>query len=246
MRNFELRPRTIALLLAYALVLHALLYVSVWKTNFFQLAQKTLGLTPPEERNLQLYQAMLTWSERDRSVPDGAVVVLGDSLLQDLDAAQLGADVHSFALGGTTVQTLREGLPVIRSLVRARAVVLGVGVNDLKYREPAEVARDYAALLALLPAGTALIALPILPVDESNPAVREKPYLRNERLSALEAGLQPLCAARPGTRRLAVSTLVDASGQLRPELYAADGWHLSDAGDAELRRLIRAELERLP
>jgi lysophospholipase L1-like esterase len=245
MKPVQLRPRTVVLLGAYALALHALLYVSVWKTNFIHLAQKTLGLAPHEEHELPLYRAMLAWSERDRSVPEGALLVLGDSMLQNLDAAQLGRDVCNFALGGSTIHTLRQGLPVLRSLALARVIVLGIGVNDLKYREPAEIAGDYAALLALLPTGTPVITVPILPVDESNPAVQKQRFLSNSRLLALEAALGPVSAARPGTRRLDPTTFADPNGVLRSELHCGDGWHPSAAGAAELRRLIRGELEAL-
>jgi lysophospholipase L1-like esterase len=245
MKPVLLRPRTVVLLGAYALALHALLYVSVWKTNFIHLAQKTLGLAPHEEHELPLYRAMLAWSERDRSVPDGALLVLGDSMLQNLDAARLGLDVCNFALGGSTIHTLRQGLPVLRSLALARVIVLGIGVNDLKYREPAEIAGDYAALLALLPTGTPVITVPILPVDESNPAVQKQRFLSNSRLLALEAALGPVSAARPGTRRLDPTTFADPNGVLRSELHCGDGWHPSAAGAAELRRLIRGELEAL-
>ena len=99
MRSVQLRPRTVALLCAYALALHALLGVAVWKSNFLHLAQKTLGLAPPEERELRLYRAMLAWSELDRSVPDGAVVVLRDSMLQNLDPLQLGGEEQVGQLG---------------------------------------------------------------------------------------------------------------------------------------------------
>lgn len=245
MRSVELRPRTVALLAVYALAVHALLYVSVWKTNFIFLAQKTLGLAPHEEHELPLYRAMLAWCERDHMVADGAVVVLGDSILQKIAPSDLGPDVWSFALGGSTVRTLAEGLPALRSLERARVIVLGIGVNDLKYREPDTIAIDYAALLARMPAGTPVITVPILPVDESNPAVRGHSFLRNSRLVALEAALRQVCAARPGTRRLDAASFADENGALRQELHSGDGWHLSEAGASELRRLIETELETL-
>lgn len=245
MKPVLLRRRTVVLLVVYGLAVHVLLYVSVWKTNFIFLAQKTLGLAPPEEHELPLYRAMLAWSERDRSVPDGAVLVLGDSMLQNLDPAQLGPDVRSFALGGSTVHTLGEGLSAIRSLERARVIVLGIGVNDLRYRSPAAIAADYAALLARLPVGTPVITVPILPVDESNPAVQEQRFLSNTRLAALEAALKPVSDARPATRRLDAATFADPDGTLRRALHAGDGWHLSAAGAAELRRLIQAELAAL-
>ena len=169
MKSVTMRRRTVLIVLAYVVALHAVLAFALFKTNFIPLARKTLGLAPPEERNVALYQAMLQWPERDRLVPMGAVVVLGDSLLQDLGAAQLGREVHSFALGGTTASTLLEGLALVPCIERAGVIVLGVGANDLKYRDPEGVVRDYAAVLAALPPSVEVVALPILPAASALP-----------------------------------------------------------------------------
>ncbi len=245
MKPVTLRRRTVLIVLAYVVALHAVLAFAFVKTNFIPLARKTLGLAPPEERNVALYQAMLQWPERDRLVPMGAVVVLGDSLLQDLGTAQLGREVHSFALGGTTASTLLEGLALVPCVERAGMIVLGVGANDLKYRDPKAIVRDYAAVLAALPASVEVVALPILPVDEHCEAIRERPYLSNERIARLDYLLAACCAARPGLRRVDVSELLAPDGGLRPDVHAGDGWHLSDAGDALLGRAITRELDAL-
>ena len=245
MKPLQLRPRTAALVGLYLVLLHAVLAFVLLKTNFVPLARKTLGLAPPEERNVALYQAMLQWPARDVQVPAGAIVVLGDSLLQDLSSEQLGREVHSFALGGTTASTLLEGLALVPSVQRARAIVLGVGANDLKYRDPEGVACDYASVLAALPAHIDVIAVPVLPIDEHCAAIRERPYLSNERIARLDHLLEGCCAGRPRTRRVDISELVDSDGGLRPDLHAGDGWHLSDAGDLVLGRAIARELDAL-
>lgn len=242
MRSVELRSRTLWLLALYALALHGLLAFVVFKTNFLPLARKTLGMEPPEERNVGLYQAMVQWPARDRAVPQGAVVVLGDSLLQDLGAEELGREVHSFALGGTTVSTLLEGLALLPCTQRAGCIVLGVGANDLKYREPAVVAEEYARLLAALPAEVAVVALPILPVDEACAAVAQRPYLSNARLRDLDRRISERCSGRAKTTRVDVSELVAQDGNLRADLHAGDGWHLSDEGDRVLGRAIAQTL----
>ena len=238
MKTVGLRGRTVGLLALYLLALHGVLAFVVLKTNFLPLARKTLGWEPPEERNVALYQAMLQWPARDRAVPRGAVVVLGDSLLQDLGADELGREVHSFALGGTTVSTLLEGFALLPCTNRAGCIVLGVGANDLKYREPEVVAQEYATLLAALPAEVAVVALPILPVDETCEAVTQRPYLSNARLRELDRLLSERCSKRALTARVDVSELIAKDGNLRSDLHAGDGWHLSDEGDRVLGRAI--------
>lgn len=245
MKPVVLRPGAVWVLVAYAVALHALVFVAVWKTNFVFLAKKTLNLAPHEEHELPLYRAMLAGAERDRSVPPGAVIVLGDSMLLGVEPARVGPEVHSYALGGATIRTLGAGLGALRSLDDARAIVLGIGVNDLKYREPAEIAVEYAALLARFPADVPVVAVPILPVAVNHPAVARNRFLAPARLRALEEALAAVTAARPRTTRIAPDAFMGPDGGLRAELHGDDGWHLSPAGKALLDRLLHEALEGL-
>lgn len=243
MKQFTCRKRTLLLALLYVALVHALLYFALAKTNFLPLARKTLGIDPPEERSISQYQTMLGWFERDRQVPKNAVVLLGDSLMQDLGSAHLGREVHSFALGGMTVSVLLEAAPGLGCLERAKVVVLGVGANDLKYRSPAQILAAYSVLLDALPPELDVVAVPVLPVDERAPDVIARPYLSNRRLGELDHLLSACALARPRTRRVDVSELLASDGSLRSDLHSGDGWHLSDEGDALLGRAIARELD---
>ncbi|MBM3992296.1 MAG: SGNH/GDSL hydrolase family protein [Planctomycetes bacterium] len=243
MKLFTCGRRTLWIGLLYVALVHALLCVAIWKTNFLPLARKTLGLDPPEERNIAHYQTMLGWFERDRRVPAGAVVLLGDSLLQDLDSTHLGREVHSFALGGTTASVLLEAAPGLSCLERAKIAVLGVGANDLKYRSPTQIRADYSLLLNALPPELDVVVVPVLPVDERAPNVVARPYLSNRRLGELDQLLSACALARPRTRRVDVRELLAPDGSLRSDLHSGDGWHLSDEGDVLLGRAIARELD---
>jgi hypothetical protein len=83
-----------------------------------------------------------------------------------------------------------------------------------------------------------LVALPILPVDETCAAVAQRPYLSNARLRELDRLLAECCMKRVRTMRVDVSELVAEDGNLRADLHAGDGWHLSDEGDRVLGRAI--------
>lgn len=239
----KVRRRTLAIVVTYVALLHVLVFVAVWKSNFILLARKTIGVEPPEERSLDLYQRMLGWAEVDASVPEGSVLVLGDSIMHGLDAREIAPDAVGFGLGGATIGTLMEGLPLLRSLGSARAIVLGVGVNDLKYREPSEVAKDHAALLDALPPGVPVVVVSVLPIDERAEATPGRSFVSNEEIRSVNGALGELCAGRLGCVFVDVTgALADEDGRLRRELHGGDGWHLSPAGNAVLAGAIRAAL----
>ena len=222
---------------AYIVLLHAVLLVLVVKTNFLLLAGKTLGFLPPEEWNTELATRLLEQAGEDKTVPPGQVVLLGDSIIAQLDARQITQDTVNFGIGGDTTRTLHVRLPVLRSVPRGRAAVIGVGVNDLKYRPVEQIARDYQTMLDQLPPMLPVLAVSVLPVDENGPAARQRPYLRNAHARALNAEIKRLCAARAGCGFL------DAWPVLAQDaVHAGDGWHLSAKGNLLLARAIRDAL----
>lgn len=230
---------------AYLLLLHAVLFVLVVKTNFLLLTGKTLGFVPPEEWNPELIARVLEQAREDRIIedtiaqytatPSARIILLGDSIIAQLDT--LIPETINFGVGGDTTHTLLARLPMLRSVSRGRAVVIGVGVNDLKYRPIEQIARDYQSVLAGLPPMLPVVAVSVLPVDENGPAARQRPYLRNERLRALNAALQRACAARPGCGFLDVWPALARAG-----VYGDDGWHLSPEGNQILARALRDAL----
>ncbi|MBD0272010.1 MAG: hypothetical protein ICV73_08775, partial [Acetobacteraceae bacterium] len=189
--------------LAYAASLHALVVVLVAAPDLPTRLGKRWGLVPPddmEDRFAELTLPVVEQARRDRAVPEGALVVLGDSIAKQIDASRLGGNAANYGIGGDTVRTLIWRLPVLPSVERARAVVLNAGVNDLKYRPVAEIAADYRALLGRLPPSAALVVVSPLPVDEGAPWPRRSPHLRNAVLRSLNAALRPVCEERPNCR----------------------------------------------
>lgn len=89
--------------------------------------------------------------------------------------------------------TLYSRLPVLRSVSRSRLVVIGVGVNDLKYRTIGEIAAGYERLLDRLTSVPDVFVVSVLPVDESDPAARERRYLRNSNIAALNQMIRKVC-----------------------------------------------------
>jgi lysophospholipase L1-like esterase len=224
-------------LTAYIVLLHLVLLVLVFKTDFLLLAGKTLGLIPPEEWNQELVSRILEQAEADRSVPPGSVILIGDSMIARLDAREVAADAVNFGIGGDTTRTLYARLPTIRSLDMSRAAIIEVGANDLKYRPLDRIAEDYGRVLAMLPSAIPILAVSVLPVDEAGSAPRRRSYLRNDRIAELNLKLKHSCEARARCQFLDASPSMTEAG-----IYGGDGWHLSSAGSLVLAHLMRNAL----
>ena len=228
-------------LAAYLVALHGVVVVLMVKTDFAVRAGKTLGWLPPEEWTERIYRDILLQAAQDPDVAAGSVVLVGDSIIRGVPARAVAANAANFGIGGDTTHTLRARLPLLRSLSAAEAIVVGVGVNDLKYRDGAAIAADYAVLLDGLPRNVPVIVVSVLPVDASAVQVIARSYLRNPILRGLNTGLAEMCRQRARCRFLDVwPEMIDAaSGGLEPSLGGGDGWHLSAAGNRVLGRLIR-------
>lgn len=222
------------------LLLSGVVAVLVLKTNFVFLAAKTLGLEPPEERTVGLYRAVLPWASEARTVAEGSVVVLGDSIAKGLDPARIEEDATVIAAGGMTTHVLRECAGLLAPLGRARVIVLNVGVNDLKYRKPEVVARDLLALVDALPPDAEILCLSMLGLDESKPGNLGRSFISNAEIDAVnelvEAGLEGHPRARFHDVREVTAPEDGAT------VYQEDGWHLASEGRRRLEDAIRRGL----
>jgi lysophospholipase L1-like esterase len=244
----QVSRRVLILLGLYLFGLHALVLVLVVKTNFLMLAGKTLGWIPPEEWVTDdITKHLLVSARRDHSATGTTVVLMGDSMIEQLDAHLIAPDAVNLGISGNTVRNLLWQLPIFRSIEQTPAIVLEIGTNDLKYRPVTAIQQDYTDLLRQLPTAPHIIVIGVLPVNEDMPAPRQRPYLRNIKIRMLNAQLEQICRARMNCHFLDVwpSMTSERDGGLRKIFAASDGWHLSPAGREALAFLIRTELSRL-
>jgi lysophospholipase L1-like esterase len=230
----------------YLVALHLVVLVVLAKSNFIYLAEKTLGLRPPEERTLGLYAAEIDKLAIDRRVPGHSLVLLGDSIMAEVDPKRISEDTYNLAVGGLTARTLGEMAPAIRSIGGARGIVLGVGVNDLKYRDVAQIKSDYDRLLARFTSHARTIVLSVLPVLENGPAARARSYLNAGRINSLNQGIEELCKRHPDCTYLdTAAAMFGAAPEAHAANFGPDGWHLSQQGSDLLAGLIAAQAAEL-
>lgn len=216
------------LLLLYMLFVHALLTVLIIDSDVVGRLQRKLG-APPAELSSYYETLVVIHGRMDGSVPDNAVLFIGDSITQGLPTAAVHHPSVNYGIGTDTTRGVLKRIDTYQSVHRADAIVLAIGVNDQIFRQSSEMAENYRKILNTLPAGSDILVSAILPVDER---VVDSAY-NNERVLEFNEAIKQVSLSFDNTIFLdAGSLLKDNTGNLAEEFHIGDGLHLSTKGYA--------------
>lgn len=233
----------IALAVMYALGLHALVGVMLIRSNFVDQVEKKFGIDRPKEFSLVYQHWTAAHSRSDSRARPEALVFIGDSMMRDLDTSSIARHTLNLAIPTDTTAGVLKRMEGYRSLLTARGVVLGIGLNDLLYRPMPSALENFGRILSLVPSAAPVVVLGVLPVDE-----RATDLFKNKDIVALNEGIAGLCAQRPHCFFVPPSgKLRDGNGQLPASAHDGDGVHLSASGhDIYWRDVNAAVLAHIP
>jgi lysophospholipase L1-like esterase len=221
---------------------HPRLLLFVFAAVLFSLACSAIAdeNLPPEIT--QHYNRMMIYHLRlDKNVPEGAVLFIGDSITQGLCVAAVCASGVNFGIGSDTTLGVLKRVKQYNSVENAGAVLLAVGINDLKRRSDDDIIENYEAVLAEIPVDTPLIFSAVMPIDE-----RVKGNERNMRVRHINTVMKQRLANRPESVFIDTgSALADSTGNLSPCYHVGDGVHPNEAGYEIWIADIREALEEL-
>lgn len=209
-----------------------LMFISVGCTQHVE-KNAALSRQPKAQPEItQHFHRMLRYHARmDGNVPDGAVIFIGDSIMQGLCVSAVATPSVNYGIGSDTTVGVLKRLPVYKSIRRARAVVIAIGINDMRFRSNEDILHNYSAITERIPRNVPVIFSAVLPIDEE--ARDEWQGRRQARIQSLNADLQRLTQR---SERLffvdAGPLLVDAQGNLADEFHDGDGVHLNAQGNA--------------
>lgn len=216
------------LLAAYVVALHAALAVTLPSSGLVERVKRRLGhLTTMQAQTLERHDV---WSAL---TPQGATVFLGDSLMENLPAADVAPLAVNLGISGIQTHDLLANLPHYKvALQNAGRVYILIGTNDVLRGKFEGVPEDVERIVQHVPAGTAVL-LSAIP-----PSLRE--YDR-PRLHRLNADLKTLCGKRAGCQFLDPwGEFFNADGVLDGALFKPDGLHFSAEGYRRWVGLLRA------
>lgn len=221
------------LTIAYILCIHLFLGFVLLKSDFIQRVESKLGFGQNAQFEItDHFHRMLRYHSRmDDNVPDGAVVFIGDSITQGLCVSAVVPSSVNYGIGSDTTIGVLQRLPKYKSIGRACAVVVAIGINDMKFRSNEEILRNYSAIAGQMPENVPVIFSAVLPLDEK---VRDEWQGRNQdRIRLLNSELENLTNEFEHLFFVdAGALLIDAQGNLADEFHDGDGVHLNSKGNA--------------
>jgi len=222
----------------YLVCMHLLLALLIYEANLVpRLVSKISGEVV---ENTHLYDVLLPYHRRaDGSVPDGAIVFLGDSIVQALVTSAIADKTVNYGIGADTIGGLNARLPIYQSLEKARAIVLSIGINDLWYRGHDQIVPLYDQLLANLPSNVPVIASALFPMEEGlGYAIGT-----NARIVRVNQSIAKVAERYPDVTFVNSRALfVDSSDQLQSDYHVGDGLHLNSAGYEVWIKVLRERL----
>jgi lysophospholipase L1-like esterase len=226
-------------LLVYLSLIHLLLGLVLYKSDFIERARLHFGALKPEITIH--YQTMLSHHRRmDDLVPAHAVIFIGDSITQSLAVATVAPNAVNYGIGSDTTLGVLNRLPLYRSLSRADVIVLQIGVNDLKRRGDEAIIANYKQILEHLPKQARVIVNAIHPVDE----VFWGGGGANRRIKHINLGFRRLADQNESWIYCdAGKQLSGKEGNLQSDFHIGDGVHLNAKGYRIWIEALKAVIE---
>ncbi len=216
----------------YIICLHLFVGILIVKTDFIPKFKDKFGLNPYTARPLppdyQHYKEMLTYHKwMDEFVPEKSVVFLGDSITQGLATAAVAPYSVNYGIGGEITAELIDALPYYKSLHRARAIVLAIGINDIWQGRQQGLPERYSKILDALPKDRPLIWSSVMPVKTNGGWMK----MKESDITEANRTIKSLCERRSNC--IFVDTwnvLADSNGRIIQQYFLDDGIHPSSSG----------------
>ncbi len=223
------------MLTAYLIALHLLLGLILWKSDFIPWTMAKLAGKPHPGELSQHYCDMRMYHSRSAMiVPEGSVFFIGDSIIQGLCVDAVIEPAVNYGIGGDTTLGVLERMGDY-AFGRAAAVVLCIGGNDLKYRDPDAVVANMTKIIARIDSRLPVIVSSVPLVNEN---LRTSLRGQNATIEKLNTLFQLLTANSPRLSFVDHSNLTQA-GQLRRDLHVGDDMHPNNDGNRILAANLR-------
>jgi len=228
-------------ILAYVIALHVLCAVMLFESNFITNLRISGATSQQPGTALNYYNRLVEYHLRmDSSIPDGATIFIGDSITQSLATSAVSDLSVNYGIGSDTTVGVLKRLTLYESINIAKAVVLAIGINDLKQSDNDEVLGNYKKILNLLSKKQFIIVSAIMPVDER---VVHTASVTNERIDEINSEIGLLVDTYENVYFVNSGILLkNRDGNLKAEFHVGDGVHINAAGYQVWIRLLREVL----
>lgn len=231
-------------LILYFIALHIVLAAVLWKSDFIEKVQTKLRGENPSEITPHFHRMLAYHKRMDGNVPTNSTVFIGDSITQGLCVSAVSQPSVNYGIGSDTTVGVLQRIDSYRSIKDAKAVVLAIGINDMKFRSNAEIRDNIASIRSRIPMNIPVLISGVLPID---PDARNDPTeWRKERIGSLNEVLEDLAKNTQNTFFVdAGSQLADAGDELMSAFHTGDGVHLNSEGNRVWIAVLKESLNKI-
>lgn len=186
------------------------------------------------------FQRMVTYHRwMDELVPENSVVFLGDSITQGLATAAVAPYTINYGIGGEDATQLLEAIPSYRSLTRASAVVLAIGINDLGHGKKEGLKDRYRRIADAIPLEKTLIWSSVMPAKSAK--------ISSADIVETNRTIKTMCEERRNCIFVDTwSFLADANGLMISRYFLDDGVHLTPDGYRQWISALKQAMYHVP
>ncbi|WNO09072.1 GDSL-type esterase/lipase family protein [Teredinibacter sp. KSP-S5-2] len=226
--SYSSKTRVLIICIAiYVGILHAILALLIVRPYYADLFAGKLGLAVYDQN--RFYQNMVTFHQRvSGNIPKGAVLFIGDSIIQGLAVNAVAGNAVNLGIGGDTSAGVIRRIEDYRYLESASVIVIAIGVNDLAGASSNQaIVANIETILQRLPSKVKVVLSAILPVDEQ---ASSGLLGYNQRIGEINNALNMLAKKHGAVFIDAGADMKDANGNLKRILHIGDGLHLNPTG----------------
>ncbi len=231
------------IVLIYVLLLHILLALIAVKTDILQQLAQKIGLTSSHSELGTYYYQLLSFHIRvNNNVLPKSVLFIGDSITQGLAVSAVYPQAVNFGIGGDTTTGVLQRLPYYSAIKQAKAVVLAIGVNDLRWRDNQSIIHHFDQIIAQIPNTVPIIISAILPVDENIPSK----VGMNTRIQQINTILSQRYQDKQQINFINITPqLINSHNNLHTYYHIGDGIHLSPLGYKVWIKALQQSIHKL-
>jgi lysophospholipase L1-like esterase len=220
------------IIVAYVICMHLLLGFVLLECDFVQRVERKLGIAKSQTEITGYYrQRVRDHSRIDENVLNQSVIFIGDSILHRLPVSAVANPAVNYGIESDTTAGVILRMPTYNSIKNARAVVIAIGINDMKYRSNGSILDNFKEIARQIPSHVPVVFSAIFPVDLE---VRDEwKGISNDRIRELNLKLKDITETSDNLFFVnAGSQLIDRKGNLADEFHNGDGVHLNPQGNA--------------
>jgi len=226
----------------YLILIHLFIVIVFVKTDVFTRIKSKLGVEVIREEIPFDYYKKLTFHKRiDKNVAEGSIIFIGDSLMKGLAVSAIYPQSVNYGIGFDTTLGVLSRINEYKSIKQAKAVILAIGINDLRWRSNSEIIQNYRKIIEILN-GTRIVISSILPIDE----IVSHRIGQNKRIININKGLRKIDKENSKVYFLDMAKhLSDNNKQLRNEFHIGDGVHLNKLGNSVWIKQLKMKIKEI-